>query len=632
MAAQPRPLQGKTLDQTSSDFGTTDSTKSHSQRHFYCDVCAKIDNHQVQQPQPRRYRIQSGSWIGIEPKAAKEEEEWCPFESPRFCAWKDRPGCILDNSNCLESSEVYNKTYGKWNPIKKCQPENQFKPGAYKGDKCIIYEEKDEEEEEKEEDEDDTEDEEDTFIPELDPCRSYNVVSECWRQPNCKYNPRKGCTDLDVGDDRDELKRLWDQRPLILHSLNKLNANTSEFKMPSVNTADHELNAQPVLDVNGNATLISLKNTTFEPVVKNYNFEDLSSRYSFVHIQHNIGPMSYDFNPTVFHTVKSPNGWVYTNPVKNKMSPNDVTRTISNYLIQTKQAQYPPADLYTLQEVQEQNEKGIIPVNSETYGYVYNQTGHLIFAQKNPNSHTPSTFPINHGCAVVYNTKRFRLVGTVSHDFNDRIDTRSTPWVVLEDKFTTKRYAVLSLHGSIASNFKNANKAIDIYNSLKSEIYFTLFSGLDIIIGSDLNINIFTPNLNPFNKLQSQKDIDSLNQLRFETQSLLQFMKESGISSVTDGTTATNYSHHNPNSFEESLDFIFNSNLYIIKDVLMSNLHRGSLLDIQNSLQQLKDDFDHSMLIVTCLDKDIIEDLDILSWSLGLPFSVDDSKKMSGET
>ena len=54
--------------------------------------------------------------------------------------------------------------------------------------------------------------EEEAFIPELDPCRSYNVVSECWRQPNCEYNPRKGCTDLDVGDDRDELKRLWDQR------------------------------------------------------------------------------------------------------------------------------------------------------------------------------------------------------------------------------------------------------------------------------------------------------------------------------------------------------------------------------------------------------------------------------------
>ncbi len=108
-------------------------------------------------------------------------------------------------------------------------------------------------------------------------------------------------------------------------------------------------------------------------------------------------------------------------------------------------------------------------------------------------------------------------------------------------------------------------------------------------------------------------------------------MKERGISSVTDGTTATHYSYHSPNSFEESLDFIFNSNLYI-KDVLMSDLHRGSLLDIQNSLQQLKDDFDHSMLIVTCLDKDIIEDLDILSWSLGLPFSVDDGKKMSGET
>jgi hypothetical protein len=354
--------------------------------------------------------------------------------------------------------------------------------------------------------------------------------------------------------------------------------------------------------------LISLKNTTFEPVVKNYNFEDLSSRYSFVHIQHNIGPMSYEFDHPVFHQEVALNGTLYTNPVKNKMSPNDETRTISNYLIHTKQFQYPSADLYTLQEVQEQNKEYVnseIYVNSETYGYVYKKTGHLVFAKEN------STFPINHGCAVVYNTKRFRLVSTVSHYFNDRIYTRSTPWVVLEDKITTKKYAVLSLHGTIASDFKNATKAIDIYNSLKREIstYFTN-SSINIIIGSDLNINIFTPNLNPFNKLQSQKDIDSLNQLQFETQSLLQFMKERGISSVTDGTTATNYSYHSPNSFEESLDFIFNSNLYIT-DVLMSNLHRGSLLDIQNRLQQLKDDFDHSMLIVTCLDKDIKENLNL---------------------
>jgi hypothetical protein len=99
-----------------------------------------------------------------------------------------------------------------WNPIISCQPENQFKLGAYKGDKCIYEEEEEKEEKDEEEDETEDETEEDTFIPGLDPCRSYNVASECWRQPNCKYNPRKGCTDLDVGDDRDELKRLWDQR------------------------------------------------------------------------------------------------------------------------------------------------------------------------------------------------------------------------------------------------------------------------------------------------------------------------------------------------------------------------------------------------------------------------------------
>jgi hypothetical protein len=230
-----------------------------------------------------------------------------------------------------------------WNPIISCQPENQFKLGAYKGDKCIYEEEEEKEEKDEEEDETEDETEEDTFIPGLDPCRSYNVASECWRQPNCKYNPREGCTDLDVGDDRDELKRLWDQRDPVFKF--KFNPSALEFKMSSENTANHELNAS--------ATLISLKNTTFEPVGKN----DLSSRYSFVHIQHNIGPMSYEFDHPVFHQEVALNGTLYTNPVKNKMSPNDETRTISNYLIHTKQFQYPSADLYTLQEVQEQKQR-----------------------------------------------------------------------------------------------------------------------------------------------------------------------------------------------------------------------------------------------------------------------------------
>ena len=59
--------------------------------------------------------------------------------------------------------------------------------------------------------------EEDVFLKNLqvnpkDPCRSYNIVSDCWDQEECKYNPRQGCTEL-VGDENQaELKRVWDKR------------------------------------------------------------------------------------------------------------------------------------------------------------------------------------------------------------------------------------------------------------------------------------------------------------------------------------------------------------------------------------------------------------------------------------
>ena len=477
----PRPLQGKTLYQTSSDFWTTDSTKSYSQSRSCCDVCAKIDNHQPifkYYPQPRRYRIDPGG-----------DEE-------------GSKGGVISMAGIGTEEGTEDET----EEIKVSDP--------------VVF------------------------------------------------------PTVDAGQQQQQL-----------------NANAMEFKMP---------------------------------VVKNDNFEILSRGDSFVHIQHNIGSMSYFFKTPVYVRVGP-----YTNIVKNKMAPNDVNRTISNYLTRTKQAQYPPADLYTLQEVQEQDEKGIIDVNSETYGYVYKRTGHLFFAKEN------SILKIDHGCAVVYNKKRFSVVNINIVDYNpadDNIRERSTPWVFLRDLVTNKIYAVLSLHGIIPSGSNNPTKAVAIYNSLKRYIstIFTNFQ-INIIIGCDLNINIFTPNLNPFNISLSPTEKQYLNQILVpEIQSLLKFMRDRDISSVTDGTLVTNYSYHVPYSFEESLDFIFNSNLYIIKDTLMS-IHRGGLLDLENT-QQLIDDFDHSMLIVTCLDKDIIEDLNILSWSLGLPFSVDDGKKMSWET
>jgi len=44
------------------------------------------------------------------------------------------------------------------------------------------------------------------------PCRSNQTVPECWEQENCKYHPRKGCTELDGDEDQADLKRLWDER------------------------------------------------------------------------------------------------------------------------------------------------------------------------------------------------------------------------------------------------------------------------------------------------------------------------------------------------------------------------------------------------------------------------------------
>jgi hypothetical protein len=321
----------------------------------------------------------------------------------------------------------------------------------------------------------------------------------------------------------------------------------------------------------------------------------------FTLVQHNIGTMNYQFQQLLYDT----SGYRQaSNIVKTKLPDTDHPyRTVHNYLNTRDYL----SDIYTLQEVQQEIDSDqavqlltlVNPDNEYPYSGVYTRTGNLHFSDASETG----VQRIHHGCVVLFNTNRFEWIGEIPHS-HETLARRSTSWVLLRDKITREEYAVISLHGTISSNLTNASKTIDIYENLMLEIHQITTtpsaSGMNwqVIIGTDLNINLFNPNLNPFGVLSDHQTHELHGALITRLHQFVEFLQHHNIISVTDGTIPTNYSYHEQTPYRESLDFILVSNNLIPRSVTIYDIYEGDLLDVSDT-QHMVDDYDHRSLDIT---------------------------------
>ena len=227
-------------------------------------------------------------------------------------------------------------------------------------------------------------------------------------------------------------------------------------------------------------------------------------------------------------------------------------RTVKRYLSGIIRENIPLAGLYTLQEVQE----GDIDINNKNitnsrFNFFYRRTGNKSYLN---NDDTVNT--VGHGCAIVYDTDIFKFdkvldtkdnntniafafnpnyankvrelgfnsyynmwghnddlydagylnlkhIGIDKRDYKSLVRSRSSQWVFLTNKNTSQKYAVLSFHNIILNPLNRIMKVITVLHELMAEIHkiITEDQKINIIIGTDFNMNLFNPNLDPFNPI-----------------------------------------------------------------------------------------------------------------------------------
>ena len=304
--------------------------------------------------------------------------------------------------------------------------------------------------------------------------------------------------------------------------------------------------------------------------------------------QHNIGPTSY------YNTRGKDNKMLFIDSDKS-------FRNIKNYM---RNCEY-QADIYTIQELQNgnQRESGYLSVDGINYEYEYNPTGKNDYYINNSQgiSRNPKTIP--HGCAVIYNTDKFNYVNTYTNFSTKELGKRASPWVLLEDKRTRQLYAVISLHGLIVSPLTKMKlgRMSDLYNSLFSQMdkIDLRHENIRFIIGTDLNINLFNPDLEINVRDSSQVSSREIKEVQKGIDGEMRYFRESledfEMNCELNNDIYTNYGGTQDNIFYDCIDFILKSKYLQTYEVSYGFNYIGTLPNY-GDLEFLINDYDHTAI------------------------------------
>ena len=305
----------------------------------------------------------------------------------------------------------------------------------------------------------------------------------------------------------------------------------------------------------------------------------MTDKFSFC--QHNIGSVEYYDEDDI--------------DKKNRFISSDNTlRDLKTY-INNQDIKY---DLYTLQEVEHyENNEGDININGIKYGYVYNRTGSTNYLINNGGRLSNNYKKIEHGCMVVYDTNRFEYIKDYSTYEYEELKYRSSPWLLLKDKKTGEKYIVISIHGLIPSPLtKSKSKRIkNLYNSIITSIKgfckVDTLSEYSFIIGTDMNINIYNPDLDYYDT--KKKDIKK--DIKKNMSYFLKLLKKYNINYDLNKDLYTTYSGEDDSEFYDCVDFIFKSKFLNTYEVIYGNNHIGSRAS-WGEIKELENDFEHTSI------------------------------------
>ena len=276
------------------------------------------------------------------------------------------------------------------------------------------------------------------------------------------------------------------------------------------------------------------------------------------------------------------------------ISSKDTLRDLKTY-INNQDIKY---DLYTLQEVEHYgNNEGEININGIKYGYVYNRTGSTDYLINNDGRLSNNYKKIEHGCMVVYDTNRFEYINNYSTYEYEELKYRSSPWLLLKDKKTGEKYIVISIHGLIPSPLtKYKSKRIkNLYNSIITAIQgfckVDKDNNYSFIIGTDLNINIYNPDLDYYDSKKESIKKDMKKYMRIFLKSLEKY----NIGYDLNRDIYTTYSGEDDDVFYDCIDFIFKSKFLNTYEVTYGNNHIGSRAS-WGEVNEFESDFEHTSI------------------------------------
>ena len=319
---------------------------------------------------------------------------------------------------------------------------------------------------------------------------------------------------------------------------------------------------------------------------------------SFPIIQHNIGGINVMFSTTVY------NGSGYkesTNIVSHKQNPSN-RRSVQNY-IEKNNNKFGFASLYTLQEVQEDSD-GVFSfsTNSIQYTVIYKKTGHIWYC----NEDESNPRKIDHGCCVVFDENIFTF-STIENPLDSQthtdseLNSRSSGWVFLYDKISGRQIAIISLHGKIPSPITGSNvtRVITIYTELSRDIGILKESGYEVIIGTDLNMNITIPNFNPFNtEIINDSYYESAKEIIDKLHLFIDMLIKKNIKTyVNNDYTSVSF------GYQDTIDYIFSSLDYeLFTRVQASPFFKNTVYNL-HGLTFLENDFDHTVYKIHLLKR-----------------------------
>ena len=222
-----------------------------------------------------------------------------------------------------------------------------------------------------------------------------------------------------------------------------------------------------------------------------------NNKHNIIFIQHNIGQVEYEFDKLLYSNNKNPL------LIKNKKYSLSPLRDFPHYFYYNEKNKI--VDIFFLQEVQYGNKNFLNFDHKYFVNYII--TGHINISDENEKQNKVSK--IKHGCIIAFNQDKYNFIDGIystnlnNNNFNKRY--RTTDWIIIEEKITTNKYALLSVHGIICSEYNN--EKLELLNKFYSNIIYSIieikkkYKKVNFIICGDFNINLLNPNFNPFNKV-----------------------------------------------------------------------------------------------------------------------------------